>query len=182
MGDGPEQRIYELRTTELPGRQRRPRDGWWCARHHERKVAQEALQRRAIQLQTAAEVSRDASAVRDLPELLNRIVTLIRDRFGFYHAGIFLLDDAQEYAVLQAASSEGGRRMLARGHRLTVGETGIVGYVTGTGEARIALDVGEDAAFFDNPDLPATRSEMALPRVRGQSLAHWTFRVAGCRL
>ena len=53
--------------------------------------------------------------------------------------------------------------MLAREHRLRVAEEGIVGYVAGFGEPRIALDVGEDAVFFDNPDLPETRSEMALP-------------------
>jgi PAS domain S-box-containing protein len=169
MGEEPQLRTYELRASVLTGRQGRP-SGQLVVLHDitERKRAEEALQRRAIQLQTAAEVSRDATMVQDLPELLRRIVALIRDRFGFYHAGIFLLDERGETAVLQAASSEGGRRMLARGHRLRVGETGIVGYVTGTGEPRIALDVGQDAVFFDNPDLPSTRSEMALPlRVRG---------------
>ncbi|MCK4449646.1 MAG: GAF domain-containing protein, partial [Anaerolineae bacterium] len=88
---------------------------------------------------------------------------------GFYHAGVFMLDDARQYAILRAASSEGGRRMLERGHKLEVGKVGIVGYVAGSGHPRVALDVGEDAVFFDNPDLPQTRSEMALPlRVRGE--------------
>ncbi|NIN93759.1 MAG: hypothetical protein GTO49_01955, partial [Anaerolineae bacterium] len=87
--------------------------------------------------------------------------------FGFYHAGVFLLDDAGEYAVLRAANSEGGQRMLARGHRLKVGEQGIVGYATGRREPRIALDVGADAVYFDNPDMPDTRSEMALPLIAG---------------
>lgn len=121
------------------------------------------LERRAVQLQTAAEVARDAASARELDDLLNRAVSLIQERFGFYHAGIFLLDEDEEYAVLRAALSEGGRRMLAREHRLKVGEVGIVGYAAGTGEPRIALDVGEDAVFFDNPDLPHTRSETALP-------------------
>jgi GAF domain-containing protein len=88
---------------------------------------------------------------------------LISKQFGFYHAGIFLLDERDEYAVLQAASSEGGRRMLERGHKLRVGEVGIVGHVASTGEPRVALDVGEDTAHFAHPDLPNTRSEMALP-------------------
>jgi GAF domain-containing protein len=76
-----------------------------------------------------------------------------------------LLDESRAYAVLRAASSDGGQRMLARGHRLRVGEVGIVGYVAGTGQPRIALDVGEDAVYFDNPDMPETRSEAALPLV-----------------
>ncbi len=121
------------------------------------------LARRTAQLEAAATVARRAAEIRDLEALLNETVRLISDRFGFYHAGIFLIDEAGEYAVLQAASSEGGQRMLARGHRLAVGKVGIVGAVAGTGQPRIALDVGEDAVFFDNPDLPRTRSEMALP-------------------
>jgi len=73
------------------------------------------------------------------------------------------LDEGKEYAILSAANSEGGQSMLTRGHRLKVGEQGIVGYATSSGKPRIALDVGDDAVFFDNPDLPETHSEVALP-------------------
>ena len=125
------------------------------------------LARRSAQLEAAAEVARQTVSIRDLRQVLNTTVRLISSRFGFYHSGIFLLDDAGEYAVLRAASSPGGQHMLARQHRLKVGETGIVGYVSKTGEPRIALDVGQDAVYFDNPDLHETRSEMAVPlRVR----------------
>jgi GAF domain-containing protein len=120
-------------------------------------------QRRATQLATAAAVARDATAILDVDHLLDETMDLISKQFGFYHAGVFLLDERDEYAVLQAASSEGGRRMLERGHKLRVGEIGIVGYVASTGEPRVALDVGEDTAHFAHPDLPNTRSEMALP-------------------
>jgi len=136
----------------------------------ERMVAERTadLARRTAQLEAAATVARGAAEIRDLDTLLNETVRLISDRFGFYHAGIFLVDEAGEYAVLRAASSEGGQRMLARGHRLAVGKVGIVGTVAGTGKPRIALDVGADAVFFDNPDLPLTRSEMALPLKVGE--------------
>jgi GAF domain-containing protein len=123
----------------------------------------EALERRTLQLRAAVEVTHDITAARELDDLLNRAVNLIRERFGFYHAGIFLVDERGEYAVLRTATGEAGRRMLAQGHRLKVGETGIVGNVTATGEPRIALDVGTDAVHFKNPLLPETRSEMALP-------------------
>lgn len=55
--------------------------------------------------------------------------------------------------------------MLKRGHQLKIGEQGIVGYATGSGKPRIALDVGEDIVYFNNPDLPETHSEMALPLI-----------------
>lgn len=121
------------------------------------------LERRAVQLQTAAEVARDASTARDLESLLNNTVDLINQHFGFYHAGIFLLEDDSEFALLRAANSEGGKQMIAEAHKLRVGEVGIVGDTTETGRPHIALDVGADAAYFAHPLLPETRSEMALP-------------------
>jgi len=125
----------------------------------------DALTRRTAQLEAAAQVARQAAAFQDTPTLVNNAVRLISNRFGFYHAGLFLLDEHGEYAVLQAASSDGGQRMLARGHRLRVGSQGIVGYVAAQKRARIALDTGADAVYFDNPDLPDTRSEAALPLI-----------------
>jgi len=127
------------------------------------------LERRTRQLQTAGEIARDITSSNDLDDLLNQAVRLIRDRFGFYHAGIFLLDEPGEWAVLRSASGDAGRQMLEAGHRLKVGEVGLVGYATGSGKARIALNVGADAAHFQNPFLPDTRSEIALPLiVRGK--------------
>lgn len=99
----------------------------------------------------------------DTKSLLARVVAVISEQFGFYHTGLFLLDATATWAVLQAASSEGGKRMVARGHRLRAGAEGIVGIVAVRGEVRIAQDVGQDAVFFNNPDLPETHSEIALP-------------------
>jgi putative methionine-R-sulfoxide reductase with GAF domain len=134
----------------------------------DRRVAERTqdLEKRSVQLQTASEVARDATATHYIEKLLNDTVHLISERFGFYHAGVFLLDDEGEYAALRAVSnSEGGRRMLARGHKQAVGREGIVGHVAGTGEPLVVLDVGREAVHLVNPDLPDTRSEVALPLV-----------------
>lgn len=126
-------------------------------------------ERRAAQFEAIAQVSRTISSTQDLNTLLPQITSVISRLFGFYHVGIFLIDSKGEYAVLSAANSEGGLKMLARSHRLKVGEVGIVGYVTSTGNPRVALDTGADMVFFNNPDLPHTRSEIALPfKVGGQ--------------
>jgi GAF domain-containing protein/HAMP domain-containing protein len=121
------------------------------------------LESQTARLRLAAEVARDAASIRDLSELLTRSAELIQNRFGFYHAGIFLLDNEREYAILVASPSEAGKQMLANGHRLRVGEVGIVGRVAATGEPRITLDTDADAIHFNNPYLPDTHSEMALP-------------------
>ncbi len=138
----------------------------------EQRVAERTmdLEHRALQLQAAAEVGQAATTIRNQHELLSQVTHLISERFDFYHAGVFLLDKAGEYAVLQAANSEGGQRMLARNHKLQVAGTSIVGYVTAQLKPRIALDVGQDATYFDNPDMPETRSEMALPLIAGGKL------------
>lgn len=145
-----EQRVNE-RTTELQ------------QRGMELEFANKQIQRRAAQLEALAQVMQTITSVRDLQELLPRIATVISDKFGFYHVGVFLLDEANEYAMLSATNSEGGRRMLERKHRLRVGAEGIVGHVTSTGEPRVAMDVGKDPVYFNNPDMPETHSEMALP-------------------
>jgi len=129
----------------------------------ELEFANRQIQRRAVQFEALAQVARVIASVRDLHELLPRIATVISDKFDFYHVGVFLVDEANEYAVLSATNSEGGRKMLERKHRLRVGEEGIVGYVTSIGKARVAMDVGKDPVFFNNPDLPETHSEIAVP-------------------
>ncbi len=135
------------------------------------ELARLLSERRAQDLQAISEVSRTISTEQRLEILLPLVTRLVSERFDFYHVGIFFVDATKQFAILQAANSEGGKRMLDRGHRLEVGLTGIVGTVAQTGQARIALDVGSDAAFFDNPDLPTTRSEMALPlNYRGETI------------
>jgi GAF domain-containing protein/HAMP domain-containing protein len=128
-------------------------------------LATQQSEKRARNLQTIAEISRTISTEKDQEKLLSLITKIVSDEFGFYHVGIFLLDENRVYAVLRAANSAGGQEMLSRKHSLKVGQTGIVGYVTSTGKPRIALDTGADAVFFNNPSLPETHSEMALPLV-----------------
>ena len=94
----------------------------------------------------------------------------ISHQLGHYHVGIFLVDETKKYAILKAANSEGGKRMLEKGHRLEIGAVGIVGIVAARGKPRIALDTGADAVYFDNPDLPNTKSEVALPLIQGNEI------------
>ena len=133
--------------------------------------ARQLSEKRAQELQAVSEISRLISTEQRLDTLLALITRLVSERFDFYHVGIFLIDNARQFAVLHAANSESGQRMLERGHKLEVGQMGIVGNVAHTGQPRIALDVGSDAVYFDNPDLPNTRSEMALPlNLRGETV------------
>ncbi len=123
------------------------------------------MTKRTIQLQTAAEVSRAASSILNTRKLLPTVAELIRNHFDYYYVGIFLVDDSKHWAILSAATGEMGKQMLVTGHRLEVADSSMIGWCVSHGQARIALDVGEDAVRFRNPYLPLTRSEMALPLI-----------------
>jgi GAF domain-containing protein len=140
------------------------------ARSAELVTTNEVLQKRTERLRAVAEVARTATAVQDFDQLLPLIANVVSKQLGYYHIGIFLLDEAHEYAILRAANTEGGLRMLSREHRLKVAEQGIVGFVAYQGRPRVALNVGEEAVFFNNPDLPETHSEVGLPLKFGQEI------------
>lgn len=152
-----EQRVAE-RTTDLEQRSMELAD-----RTVQLELANIRTQKRAAQFQAIAQVGKAITSIQNLEELLPYITQVASEQLGYYHIGIFLLDKNKEYSVLSAANSEGGKRMLERGHKLKIGQEGIVGYVASLGKARIALDTGADAVFFDNPDLPSTHSELGLP-------------------
>lgn len=134
-----------------------------ASRTAELEMANQRSARRARQFEAIARVVQAATSAQDVDILLTRLTQAISEHFGFYHVGIFLLDEDHETAVLRASNSEGGRRMLARRHSLKIGQVNIVSHVTTTGSPRIALDIGPDAVFFSNPDLPNTHLEVALP-------------------
>jgi GAF domain-containing protein/HAMP domain-containing protein len=157
-----EQRVQE-RTVELEERNIELEN-----RGAELAAANQRNKKRASQFEAIAQVTGAVATIRTLEELLPKITHLISEQFKFYHVGIFLNDASNQYTTLCAANSEGGQRMLARKHQLKIGEQGIVGMVGFTGKPRLALDVGEDAMFFNNPDLPDTHSEMALPLTIGE--------------
>lgn len=139
-------------------------------RTRELEILSQSSTRRASLFESIARISRTINSTRSLDKLLPQITETISNQLGYYHVGIFMVDVHRQYAILVAANSEGGRVMLARGHRLRIGETGIVGYVTQAGIPRVALDVGKDAVYFNNPDLPETHSEVALPLRSGSEI------------
>ncbi|MBW8011712.1 MAG: GAF domain-containing protein [Chloroflexi bacterium] len=126
------------------------------------------LERRVLQIRTAADISRLISAVLDPQAVLQQVVDLVKERFDLYYVGVFLLDDNKQFAVLSAGTDEAGRQMLENEHKLLVGGSSMVGWAIANQQARIALDVGQDAIRFKNPYTPLTRSELALPLVAGE--------------
>jgi len=137
------------------------------------------MTKRTIQLQTAADVSRAATSILDLSKLLPTVVDLICSHFDYYYVGIFLVEESKEWAKLSAATGSMGRQMLESGHRLKIEDSAMIGWCIYNGQARIALDVGEDAVRFKNPQLPLTRSEIALPLItHGEVIGAMTIQSA----
>jgi HAMP domain-containing protein len=138
----------------------------------EQRVSQRTavLERRSAYLEAAAEVSRASASILDTGRLMRQVVELIRERFGLYYVGLFRVDETGEWAVLRAGSGQAGQAMIARGHRIRVGE-GMIGWSIANAESRVASRAEADTVRLTISELPDTRSEAALPlRSRGRVL------------
>lgn len=133
-----------------------------------RQEMEKIVVQRTAQLQTVNDVAREASSILDPDELIARVVNLITERFGYYYAAIFLTSESNRWAELKDATGTAGRILKARQHRLQIGGNSMVGTAIQNREAHIALDVGDAPVRFNNPLLPNTRSEIALPLVAGE--------------
>jgi GAF domain-containing protein/anti-sigma regulatory factor (Ser/Thr protein kinase) len=131
--------------------------------HRKNQELLRQVERRARLFHAANAVGREVTRIMELDKLLPKMVNTIVEEYGFYYAGIFLMDETGEWAVLRAGYGEAGRIMVRQGHKLQVGGNSMIGTCIRLNEARIAPDVGEERVFFKNPHLPHTRSEMALP-------------------
>ena len=136
----------------------------------------QALAHRGTQLRTAIEVSKTASTTLETAALLQQSVDLIKEQFGYYYVGLFLVDEAYQWAVLKSGTGEAGKRQLADNHRLKIDETSMVGWSIVHRQPRISGQVAAESVRFENPYLPETRSEMALPLIsRSQVLGALTI-------
>jgi GAF domain-containing protein len=129
-----------------------------------------SLERRAIQLETTTEITKLTTEMLEPHDLMSQAIELVRERFGFYHASIFLLDDTGNWATIVAGTGEAGRKLIAQHYRLAVGSASIVGWVTANRLPRVAQDVENDPFYFRNPLLRETQSEMTVPLIVGQRL------------
>jgi GAF domain-containing protein len=128
------------------------------------------IKQQANQLRDIIKITRTVSPLQNLDELLPEITRQISESFGFYHVGIFLTDQIDQYAILQASNSAGGRKLVERNYRVKVGQSDIVGFVIGSGQHRIVVDAGDNTVSFNNPDLPDTRSQLVLPLQKGENI------------
>ncbi len=126
------------------------------------QVIQESLERRTRQVQLSTEVAQEIAAAPALNELFRRVVTLVKERFGYSHVQIFRHDPEREAMVVVEGYGAAGEKMKAAGHSLPYGK-GVVGTAAATGEPVLAADVAADPHWVPHPDLPATRGELAVP-------------------
>jgi len=125
------------------------------------------LKRRISQLRTAAEISQIISLTKNKQHQLDQVVNLVQERFNLYYAGVFLIDKYSQFASLKAGSGEAGKKMIMDKHRLAIEDKSMIGWSINHKQAKIALDTGDEAIRFNNPILPLTRSELALPIILG---------------
>jgi len=121
--------------------------------------ANETLERRALQLETSARVSRELTSILDIDDLLTEVVRLIRDAFHYYHVHIFLLSKDGEELVLRASTSPA----VPEHRRIPVGGGSINGKAVCDGQAILVNDVKNDAFYLADQYLPDIKSELVAP-------------------
>jgi PAS domain S-box-containing protein len=126
------------------------------------KENREFLQKRSQEVEISRQVTQEIASATDLGHLFQLVVKLVKERFNYYHAQIFRYDAAQDAAVLVAGYGEAGEKMLAEGHKITLGH-GVVGAAAQTGQAILAANTAKDKDWRPNPNLPETKGELAVP-------------------
>jgi GAF domain-containing protein len=133
-------------------------------------IANERLENRTKKLHAIAMVTRTAASIQNFDTLLASLSSTISKELGYYHVGLFLIDEQRQFAILRSSNTEGGQRMLSRGYQVLLGQTDLIGFVAQTGQPRIALLGNEDQTFLTNPDLPDTQSKIVLPLKSGHQI------------
>lgn len=128
------------------------------------------LDRRLVQIRTAAEISRSLSGLMDLTTLLQQFVFLMQGRFALYFVGIYLQDEKQEIAILRAGAGEAGDDMIDSGYQVPINDDSHIGWVIANRKPRIVADNGRESANITDPRLPLARSEMILPLISGDKV------------
>lgn len=119
-------------------------------------------------LDAAAMVASYANSQLDEEQLLDNVVHIISERIHVYHVAVFLLDSANEFALMRSASSSNGRKLVESGFKLAVTSQSLVGTAVRRGEYILVSDVKQDQRFWPNPELPKTQAELTFPlKVQG---------------
>ncbi len=124
--------------------------------------AQEALERRARQVQTSTEVAQEIAVAPALDDLFRRVVNLVRERFGYYHAHIYTLEEGN--LVMQEGTGEAGRKMKKVSHKIALlAKQSLVAGAARSGEPMLVSDVSQESTWLPQPLLSETKSEIAVP-------------------
>jgi putative methionine-R-sulfoxide reductase with GAF domain len=126
-----------------------------------------SLEARGRALETSARVSRRLSTILDQKQLVAEVVEQVQQAFDYYHAHIYLVDEASGDLVMAGGTGEAGRAMLAGGHRIPQGR-GLVGRAAETMATVLVPDVSQEEGWLPNPLLPDTRAEVAVPIMAGE--------------
>ena len=122
---------------------------------------------RTKQLTALNEVARVSSSILDPNELLTKVINLFTNQFGYYYAAIYLVDSSEKWAELREATGDAGNVLKQNHHRLEISGRSMVGTAIRERSPRIAQVASEEKQRYENPLLPYTRSEIALPMIAG---------------
>jgi len=130
---------------------------------------EDSMVRRGRQVQLSTQVAQDIAAAANLPDLYQRVVTQVKEQFGYYHTQVLRYNPAIDAVALEVGYGAVGEQMLARGHRMPMG-MGLIGVAAATGQTVLRPNLVNDPAWQPNPLLPKTAGELAVPIKLGDNV------------
>lgn len=122
------------------------------------------LARRTNQLKAIAQLSEKLSVTEDLSEQLQEMLDNFRGNFGFYHAMVFIVDDAQQRLTLVEGTGSVGQELKSLGHAIQLDmEWALPVRAFNEREAVWSDNVRELEGWQPNPLLPHVYSEISVP-------------------
>lgn len=132
---------------------------------------EDRVNERTRDLQAVTDVNTQISTILEVDRLLQDVVDLTKERFGLYHAHIYLLDETNRTLTLTVGAGHVGRQMVAEVRTIDMtNQQSIVASAARSRRGVIINDVRKSATFLPHPLLPNTASELAVPLVSRNEL------------
>lgn len=138
----------------------------------ESKSLTSRIERRAEYISSVFEVSHALSSILDLDQLLNAVVMLIHNRFGYPYIHIYTIHPGRRLVIYQTGVGEHSESIKMEERQFQLDDPkGIIAWVARNGQTFLSNDITLEPLYLPaDPYSRETRSELTIPLVHGEDV------------